>query len=65
MLDTDIKFKYDDKNDDFVVTLPRKSYVFTRRLRPDSNKTRLYTRHFAYITTVAENLRRYSVREVK
>ena len=65
MLDIDRTFKYDDKNDEFVVTGPRESYVFARRIIPDGSKPRFYTHHFAYIATVAKTLRRYSAREVK
>ena len=65
MLDTGRTFKYDDENDEFIVSGPSEAYVFARRLRPDGSKTRFYTRDFAYVATVAENLRRYSVREVK
>ena len=53
------------QNDEFIVTGPSEEYVFARRLRPDGSKTSFYTRNFAYVATVAENLRRYSVREVK
>jgi hypothetical protein len=65
MLDTGRKFKYDDKNDEFVATGLNESYVLARRLRPDGSKTRFYTRNFAFVATIAKNLRRYSVREVK
>ena len=65
MLDTGRTFKYDDKNDEFIIYGPSEAYVFARRLRPDGSKTRFYTRDFAYVSTVAENLRRYSAREVK
>ena len=65
MLDTGRTFKYDDKNDEFIVSGPSEAYVFARRLRPDGSKTRFYTRNFAYVATVADNLRRYSAREVR
>ncbi len=40
-------------------------YVFARRLRPDGSKTRFYTRNFTYVATIADNLHRYSAREVR
>jgi len=64
MLDTDMIFKFDGTNDEFVVNEPSESYVFVHRQRPDGNKTRFYTRNFAYAAIiVAENLRRYIFRE--
>jgi len=65
MLDTGRTFQYDDKKDEFIVSGSSEAYVFARRLRPDGSKTRLYTRNFAYVATVAENLLRYSAREVR
>jgi len=65
MLDTGRTFEYDDENDEFIVSGLSEAYVFLRRLRPDGSKTQFYTRYFAYVATVAENIRRYSVREVK
>jgi hypothetical protein len=64
MLDTGKTFKYADKNDEFVVTGLNDSYVIARRLRPDGSKPHFYTRIFAFVATIAENLRRYSVREI-
>ena len=61
MLDTGGIFEYDDENEEFIVSSPSEAYVFARRLRPDGSKSRFYTRDFAYVATVAENLRRYSV----
>jgi len=51
MLDTGRTFKYDDENDEFVVSGPSEAYVFARRLRPDGNKTGFCTRDFAYVAT--------------
>ncbi len=65
MLDTGRTFKYEDKNDEFVVAVPSEVYVFARRLRPDGSKTRFYTRNFAYVATVVKNLRRYSARKYR
>jgi len=65
MLDTGRTFKYDDKNDEFIVSNPDEAYVFARRLRPGGSKTRFYTRNFAYVATVADYLRIYSAREVR
>jgi hypothetical protein len=65
MLDIGRTFKYDDENDESIVSDPSEAYVFFRCLRPDGSKTRFYTRDFACVATVAENYRRYSVREVK
>jgi hypothetical protein len=65
MLDTGRDFKYNDENDEFIVAGQSEAYIFARRLRPDGSKTRFYTRDFANVATVAKNLRRYSVREVK
>ncbi len=61
MLDTGRKFNYDDKDVEYVVTGLNESYVFARGLRPDGSKTRFYTRNFAFVAAIAENLRRYSV----
>jgi hypothetical protein len=65
MLDTGRTFKYDDKNEDFVITGLNESYAFACRRRPDGSKTRFYTLKFAFVATIAENLRRYSAREFK
>ncbi len=65
MLDTGRTFKYDNKNDEFILSSPSDAYVFARRQRPDGNKTRFYTRNFAYIATVSDSLRWYSAREVR
>ena len=62
MLDIGRTFKCDDENHEFIVSGPSEAYVFARRLRPDGIKPRFYTRDFAYVASVAENLRRYSVR---
>ena len=43
MLDTGRTCKYDDKNDEFIVSGPSEAHVCARQLRPDSSKTRLYT----------------------
>ncbi len=64
MLETSKTFNYDDKNDELIVSAPSETYVFARRLRLDGSKTRFYTRYFANVAMVAENFRRYSVREV-
>ena len=63
MFDTERTFKYDDKNDEFTVSGLGEAYVFTHRLRPDGNKTQFYTRNFAYVATVADNLRAPQLRE--
>ncbi len=60
ILDTGRTFKYDDKNDELVVTELNKSYVFACRLRPDGSKPRFYTRNFSFGAKITENLRRYS-----
>jgi hypothetical protein len=65
ILDTGRTSKYDEMNDKFIVSGPSEAYVFARRLRPDGSKTRLYTRNFAYVATKADNLRRYSAKEVR
>jgi hypothetical protein len=65
ILDTGETVKYDDTNDELVDTGPNESCVFARRVKPDGNTTRLYTRNFAFVVTVAEILRRYSVRDIK
>ena len=65
MLDTGRTFKYDENNDEYVVTGLNEEFVFARRIRPDGNKTRFYTRNFAFVATIAANLRRFSVREGK
>jgi hypothetical protein len=44
MLDIGRTFRYNDKNDEFIVSGPSDAYVFARRLRPDDSKTRFYTR---------------------
>ena len=65
MVDTGRSFSYDNDKDEFVVVGSDQEYVFTRRIRADGTKTRFYTRDFAHVATVAANLRRYSMREVK
>ena len=62
MIDAGMTFKYDDMNDEFIFSSPREAYVYTRWIRPDGKKTRFYTRNFAHVATVANNLRRYSAR---
>jgi hypothetical protein len=64
-LDTGRTFEYEDEIDECIVSDPSEAYVFARRLRPDGSKMRFYTRDFANVVAVAENLRRYSMREVK
>ena len=45
LLDTDRTFKYDGKNDEFIVSGPSEACVFARRLWPDGSKMRFYTSH--------------------
>ena len=65
MLDIGRSFKYDDKNNEFIVCGPSEASVFARRLSPGGSKMLFYTRNFAYVAIVADNLRRYSAREVR
>jgi len=65
MFDTCMAFKYDDENDEFIVSGTSEAYVFACRLRPDGSKTRFCTRDFEYVASIVENLRRHPVREVK
>jgi hypothetical protein len=39
--------------------------IFKRKTGEDERKNRFYTREFALVATVSENLRRYTTREMK
>ena len=65
MVDTGRPYRYDGAKDEYIVAGTDNDYVFTRRLREDGSKSRFYTRDFALVATVKENLRRYTTREVK
>ena len=65
MKDTGRAFSYDNDKDEFVVTGKSEDYVYICRLRDDGTKTRFYTHDFAHVATLAANLRRYSMREVR
>jgi len=56
---------YDTDKDEIVVTGESQDYSFTRRLRDDGAKTRFYKCDFAHVATMAANLRKYSIREVR
>ena len=65
MVDTGRPYRYDNVKDEYVVSGNKNDYVFTRRRKADGSKSRFYTRDFALIATVKDNLRRYTAREVK
>ena len=65
MVETNRPYRYDGAKDEYIVAGVNKGYVFTRRLKDDGSKSRFYTTDFAVVTTVKENLRMYTTREVK
>ncbi len=64
MVDTGRPYRYDGDKDEYVVTGTDNDGVLKRRIRNDGNKSRFYTRDFALVATVKENLRRYTTREI-
>ena len=68
MVDSGFAVNYDPVDDAFTVEGTHNLYRFARKLRTDGSRYRFYTCDFAelaLVTTVAENLRRYTAREVK
>ena len=65
LIDTGRHYWYLSDKDEYLVRGTESDYVFMRRLKHDGIKSRFYTRDFSLVSTIGENLRRYTAREVK
>jgi hypothetical protein len=65
MVDMGRQARYDTTKDEYVVSGSAAKYVFARRTKKDSTKSRFYTHDFALVAIINENLPRYTPREVK